>query len=170
MVYYKNDVLCHHGIQGQKWGVRRFQSKDGRLTPDGRKRYDKKKEEYRKAYKSFKFREEAEAVKNRYGKDGVIKAAKYMRKGKSLEQAVNKIERQRELVNFSTYIGNTALLWLTGGNVVAGTGQLVRASINTINNMKINKGRDFTKKIIYEKRSTAKEARKKNDVYGFKAR
>ena len=31
--------LRHHGIKGQKWGVRRFQNKDGSLTGAGRKRY-----------------------------------------------------------------------------------------------------------------------------------
>lgn len=41
--------LRHHGILGQKWGVRRFQNKDGSLTADGRKRYNKSEEEhYRK--------------------------------------------------------------------------------------------------------------------------
>ena len=33
-----NNNLQHHGIKGQKWGIRRFQNKDGSLTPAGRKR------------------------------------------------------------------------------------------------------------------------------------
>lgn len=31
--------LAHHGIKGQKWGVRRFQNKDGSYTDLGKKRY-----------------------------------------------------------------------------------------------------------------------------------
>ena len=33
--------LYHHGIKGQKWGVRRFQNEDGSLTPAGRRRLDR---------------------------------------------------------------------------------------------------------------------------------
>ena len=33
------DYLAHHGIKGQKWGVRRFENPDGTLTAAGRKRY-----------------------------------------------------------------------------------------------------------------------------------
>jgi len=32
--------LVHHGIKGQRWGVRRYQNDDGTLTPAGRKKYD----------------------------------------------------------------------------------------------------------------------------------
>lgn len=35
---YYNTYLAHHGIKGQKWGVRRYQNKDGSLTPAGKKR------------------------------------------------------------------------------------------------------------------------------------
>jgi hypothetical protein len=35
------DELQHWGIKGMRWGERRYQNKDGTLTPAGKKRYDK---------------------------------------------------------------------------------------------------------------------------------
>lgn len=39
MSYYNDEYLRHYGIKGQKWGVRRYQNKDGSLTDAGQKRY-----------------------------------------------------------------------------------------------------------------------------------
>lgn len=36
------DELRHHGIKGQKWGVRRFQNEDGSYTSEGRRRAQQK--------------------------------------------------------------------------------------------------------------------------------
>ena len=34
-----DSFLCHHGIKGQKWGVRNYQNADGSLTAAGKERY-----------------------------------------------------------------------------------------------------------------------------------
>ena len=35
--YNYTNELSHHGIKGMKWGVRRYQNKDGTLTSEGKK-------------------------------------------------------------------------------------------------------------------------------------
>ena len=66
MIWSYNYFLYHHGIEGQRWGIRRYQNKDGSLTKAGEKRYgttenlerihgdrprDKSKKEIKKEYK-----------------------------------------------------------------------------------------------------------------------
>ena len=38
--------LYHHGVKGQRWGIRRYQNKDGSLTNAGKRKAAKMKEEY----------------------------------------------------------------------------------------------------------------------------
>ena len=54
-----NNYIQHHGIKGQKWGVRRYQNADGTLTAAGKKR---RKEPNADSLKKQEMRED---VKNR---------------------------------------------------------------------------------------------------------
>lgn len=53
MKYYGNE-LFHHGILGQKWGVRRFQNRDGSYTSEGKRRYLDSKESYKIAKRKYR--------------------------------------------------------------------------------------------------------------------
>lgn len=69
-------AIYHHGIKGQRWGVRRFQNQDGTLTPAGRQRLNTAKDktlkrlEKRTAYEKNRAANAAETLKD-YNKNGI---------------------------------------------------------------------------------------------------
>ena len=57
--YWTKDELYHHGIKGQKWGIRRWQNEDGSLTSAGREHYGyigdiRNRKDYKNAIKGAK--------------------------------------------------------------------------------------------------------------------
>lgn len=88
------EMLEHHGIKGQKWGVRRFQNKDGTRTDAGKKRErsnsdEQVHEDYNKAHnsKSVKNMSDAE-LRNRLNRLQMEK--QYKQLSNSTEMLLNK--------------------------------------------------------------------------------
>lgn len=82
--------FAHGGIKGMKWGVRRFQNKDGSLTPLGKKRY-KYHDDYKKAHtkKSIKEMSDVE-LRERNNRLNSERQYKELTKKKSIgKKAVN---------------------------------------------------------------------------------
>lgn len=55
MITYNNE-LYHHGVLGMKWGVRRYQNKDGSLTYAGKKKALKIQDRYTNLTENGKYR------------------------------------------------------------------------------------------------------------------
>lgn len=101
---YSNE-LTHWGVKGMKWGVRRYQNKDGTLTNAGQKRYSRDARE--KGYKSYDAdsgvyyksnkkgkRSELESDANRYVKEDLHRT-------KNLTDSSNNLVRNLENINNS---------------------------------------------------------------------
>ena len=101
-----NNNLQHHGIKGQKWGVRRFQNKDGSLTAKGKKRYNDDDDGVIKVKKNT-----IADVKAKVGWEGPLpklgeladlkkndpeKYAKYQEYRKHMNNAINSVEQPQK--------------------------------------------------------------------------
>lgn len=75
--------LAHHGVKGQKWGVRRYQNEDGSYTDAGRVRYGKKVA--RKYYKIDRLERKRENTHSTFGQ--------YQRAGKSIRKTRTRMDR-----------------------------------------------------------------------------
>jgi hypothetical protein len=96
--------LYHWGIKGQKWGQRRYQNKDGTLTPAGRKRYgDDRNEDYLRARSKTK--------------------VEYM-SDKELRDANNRLQAERQYAQLTatekkTSAGKKAVVGILAGTATA---------------------------------------------------
>ena len=124
-----NNVLEHHGILGMKWGVRRYQNKDGSLTARGKARArqsddeDTKQEAAKKSVKNLSDDELRRRIsrlelERRYVDLSTAEQKRKISKGKAFVMNVLEKSGQSVASQITTYAIGTAANKLIGKDIV----------------------------------------------------
>lgn len=91
--------LTHWGTKGMRWGIRRYQNKDGSLTPAGKKRYDKEMGKLKAEEKVLKNRQRTQDKLNKL--ETKRKEIQALKEGKPISKEPEKKPAKRSIKDLS---------------------------------------------------------------------
>lgn len=105
--------LYHYGVRGMKWGVRRYQRKDGSLTPAGKKKLAKEASEYYKQEASKRLSSSTSRIReiedtvmtDKVNKLSSDKVDKLYREWDALESSVRHLNARSDEINKRSKLG-----------------------------------------------------------------
>lgn len=131
----RSNELYHHGIQGMKWGVRRYRNYDGSYTQAGMKRYNKSLGEYEKADARVKNAKaaykNAKKSRNTNGTKTELANAKYSRKvaKAQLEKDYRHLKQDK--------LGDQGKMMYASGKTITANNQ-VRNTLSTVGSLSLS--------------------------------
>lgn len=118
----ENNELKHWGIKGMKWGIRRYQNKDGTLTTAGKKRYAQEIERLKKEEKILKNKQRTKAQLDKLeAKRKEIEEQKKALNGKSTQ---TKPEKEVPAENIRKAVGKKKIKDMSDAELKAVTDRL----------------------------------------------
>ena len=112
----ENNALAHYGVLGMKWGIRKFQNKDGSLTEAGKSRYK---------YESWTTKHQDKLAKKYEARGNTAKAEKHQKLANRSRELDRREQEYAERVSTG---GNIATRWLSG-DLIGGKGYQQMLSI-----------------------------------------
>ena len=146
-----NTELYHHGVKGQRWGIRRYQNKDGSLTTYGKKRYAKELAKLEAEKK--RIRQQEQTAKKIKKLDDMRKDLDERKKALNPDDAPESAKRQKapsvpKKRKLSELSNEEIQAKIDRMNLENKYKELAQAQIDAVSKKEVSKGRKFTEEVL----------------------
>lgn len=140
--------LCHYGVKGMKWGIRRYQNKDGTLTAAGKKRYDRDVRENNAKKKENRIIIEKSGDPKRWVREDLSRSKKAVDTGlnlvKTARNVSDKAGKSTKKMDLSSMTDNELRQAITRAQLETQYNSLFGGN----NTNKVNNGKSYVKDIL----------------------